>query len=314
MNTRTTYRQIGLLLSACTAGIVLATGTLSAADVEGRRPNVMVFFTDQQRWDSVGCYGQKLPLTPHLDRMAAEGVRFVYAFTSQPVCGPTRSTLQTGNYATQTGCFRNGIPLPTNEKTIAHRFSEAGYEVGYIGKWHLASTDAKPVPVERRGGYKDFWLASDVLEFTSHGYDGHMFDSGGQRRDFPPGRYRVDAQTDWVLEYLRTRSGRKPFFLFVSYIEPHHQNDHKRVEGPTGSREKFADYEVPGDLVGTKGDWRQNYPDYLGCVHSLDENLGRCARGTEKAGDRREHPDLLFQRPRLPFPYPQQRVQAGLPR
>lgn len=284
MNTKTAYRQIGLILSACMASIVLARGTLSAADAKGKRPNVIVFFTDQQRWDSVGCYGQKLPLTPHLDRMAAEGVRFVYAFTSQPVCGPTRSTLQTGKYATQTGCFRNGIPLPTNEKTIAHWFSEAGYEVGYIGKWHLAATDAKPVPVERRGGYKDFWLASDVLEFTSHGYDGHMFDSGGRQRDFPPGRYRVDAQTDWVLEYLRTRSAQKPFFLFVSYIEPHHQNDHNRVEGPTGSREKFGDYEVPGDLVGTKGDWRQNYPDYLGCVHSLDENLGRVRDELKKLG------------------------------
>ena len=136
MNAKTAYRQVGLVLSACLAGIVLAIGALSAADAEGNRPNVIVFFTDQQAWDSVGCYGQKLPVTPHLDRMAAEGVRFVYAFTSQPVCGPTRSTLQTGKYATQTGCFRNGIPLPTSEKTIAHRFSEAGYEVGYIGKWH----------------------------------------------------------------------------------------------------------------------------------------------------------------------------------
>jgi uncharacterized sulfatase len=174
--------------------------------------------------------------------------------------------------------------LPTGEKTIAHWFSEAGYEVGYIGKWHLAATDAGPVPSERRGGYKDFWLASDVLEFTSHGYDGHMFDGQNRRRDFPPGRYRVDAQTDWVLEYLRSRTGQKPFFLFVSYIEPHHQNDHHRVEGPQGSQDKFRDYEVPADLVGTQGDWRKNYPDYLGCVHSLDQNLGRIREELQKLG------------------------------
>ena len=278
--------RCGPRIAACLAGMAFAWAALSAAATaaEGKRPNVIVFFSDQQRWDTVGCYGQELPLTPHLDRMAAEGVRFRYAFTAQPVCGPTRAVLQTGKYATQTGCFRNGIPLPASEKTIAQSFSEAGYEVGYIGKWHLAATDAKPVPPERRGGYKDFWLASDVLEFTSHSYDGHMFDAEGRQRDFPPGRYRVDAQTDWVLEYLRTRTGPKPFFLFISYIEPHHQNDHNRFEGPTGSQEQFGNYKVPGDLVGTKGDWRQNYPDYLGCIHSLDQNLGRVRDELPKLG------------------------------
>ncbi len=248
-------------------------------------PNIIFIFSDQQRWDTVGCYGQELDLTPNLDRMAKEGVRFEHAFTCQPVCGPARACLQTGKWATETGCFRNGIALPLDEVTLAQLLSQRGYEVGYIGKWHLASTkglgDAdidyrtKPVPPERRGGYVDYWLASDVLEVTSHSYDGHMFDGDGNQKDFPPGRYRVDAHTDWVLDYLRTRDGAKPFFLFVSYIEPHHQNDHNRYEGPHGSRERFADYRVPGDLVDTEGDWRENYPDYLGCISSLDENVGR---------------------------------------
>jgi uncharacterized sulfatase len=102
-----------------------------------------------------------------------------------------------------------------------------------------------------------------------------MFDADGTNVAFPPDRYRVDAQTDWVIEYLRTRDGERPFFAFISYIEPHHQNDHNRYEGPRGSRERFANYAVPGDLVGTEGDWRENYPDYLGCINSLDKNLGR---------------------------------------
>lgn len=166
MNTIAAPRRVGWFFVAFMAGTAFALGAVSvaAAVADVNRPNVIVFFSDQQRWDTVGCYGQKLPLTPHLDRMAAEGVRFTYAFTSQPVCGPTRAVLQTGKYATRTGCFRNGIPLPTTERTIAPWFSEAGYEVGYIGKWHLASTNTKPVPPERRGGYKDFWLASDVRE------------------------------------------------------------------------------------------------------------------------------------------------------
>jgi len=247
-------------------------------------PNIVFIFSDQQRWDTVGCYGQELDITPNLDHMAEEGVRFEYAFTCQPVCGPARACLQTGKYATEVGCHTNHRMLPLKEKTIAHYLSENGYEVGYIGKWHLASYGprggkndfrTRPVPPERRGGYKDFWLASDVLEFTSHSYDGHMFDGNMNKREFPPGRYRVDVLTDWVLEYLRTRSDKKPFFLFVSYIEPHHQNDHGHYEGPHGSKERFKEFKVPGDLVGTDGDWREEFPDYLDCVNSLDQNLGR---------------------------------------
>jgi uncharacterized sulfatase len=159
--------------------------------------------------------------------------------------------------------------------------SEAGYDVGYVGKWHLASTSGKfdyqksPVPLERRGGYKDYWVASDVLEFTSHSYDGHMFNAANERVEFPEGRYRVDAVTDWAEDYIRSRDKERPWFLFLSYIEPHHQNDHDRYEGPRGSKERFSDYDVPGDLVDTDGDWQENYPDYLGCVNALDSALGR---------------------------------------
>jgi uncharacterized sulfatase len=264
-------------------------------------PNILFVFSDQQRWDTCGCYGQPLDVTPNLDQMAREGVRFEHAFTPQPVCGPARACLQTGKYATETGCITNDVALPLEEKTLAHYLSGAGYEVGYIGKWHLASnyaTDSFPrpdsaerfdfttraIPPERRGGYKDCWIASDILEFTSHSYDGHMFDTNGNRREFPSGRYRVDAQTDWVLEYLQTRSGDKQFFLFVSYLEPHHQNDHGHYEGPHGSKERFRDFVVPGDLIGTEGDWQQEYPDYLGCINSLDTNLGRMRDVLENLG------------------------------
>jgi len=245
------------------------------------QPNIIVIFSDQQRWDTVGCYGQALPLTPHLDHMAAAGTRFANAFTNQPVCGPTRAVLQTGRYATETGCWRNGIALRPDEDTIARRLSAAGYDTGYIGKWHLASTrlagvednyETAAVPRERRGGYRDHWLAADVLEFTSHGYDGHLFDADLRQVDFTG--YRAHACTSFALDYLRSRDGKKPFFLFLSYIEPHHQNDHNRYEGPVGSRERWQDYAVPGDLTGTQGDWREQYPDYLGCVHAIDEGVG----------------------------------------
>ncbi len=259
-------------------------------------PNILFLFSDQQRYDTVSCYGSPIVenLTPNLDRLAAQGVRFQYAFTPQPVCGPARSCLQTGKYATQTGCFRNQIALKTDEKTIAHYLAQAGYEVGYLGKWHLASTigiegaeynvRTKPIPPQRRGGYKDFWLASDVLEFTSTSYSGHMFDAEGNRREFPKDRYRVDAQTDWLIEYLRNRNTDNPFFMFASYIEPHHQNNSGHFEGPKGAKERFAKYNVPGDLDGREGDWQAEMPDYLGCCKSLDDNVGRIVAELDHLG------------------------------
>ena len=248
------------------------------------RPNILFVFSDQQRWDTLGCYGQPLPVTPNLDRMAAEGVRFERAFSCQPVCGPARATLQTGRYATELGCFTNHRRLPPDARTLAHYLGAAGYETGYVGKWHLASCGpgggpddfcTRPVPPDRRGGYCDFWLASDVLEFTSHAYDGCLFNAAMERVPFPPGRYRADVLTDGAIEFLNGRSGERPFFLFLSYIEPHHQNDHGHYEGPHGSRERFRDFVVPEDLAGTGGNWREEYPDYLGCCASLDANLGR---------------------------------------
>lgn len=285
-----------------TAGVGAAAAALAGraearAPEEGQsvdQPNILFIFSDQQRWDTLGCYGDNmgraLSLSPNLDVMAAEGVRFDRTFTSQPVCGPTRSCLQTGLYATETGCYRNDIALPLNAVTLPRLLRPAGYEVGYIGKWHLASQGkelnqrTKPIPQEYRGGYEDYWLAADVLEFTSHSYDGHMFDGDMNRVDFPEGRYRVDALTDFAVDYLRTRDGKRPFFLFLSYIEPHHQNDHRHFEGPKGSKEKYKDYPVPGDLAGADGDWREEMPDYLGCCNALDGAVGRLRGELEELG------------------------------
>ena len=111
----------------------------NVCSMSGERPNIVVLLSDQQ---TVSCYGSPIypGLTPNLDKMARRGLLFERAFTPQPVCGPTRACLQTGRWATETGCFRNGIALPPGTPTIASLLRKAGYEVGYIGKWHLAST------------------------------------------------------------------------------------------------------------------------------------------------------------------------------
>ena len=257
------------------------------------RYNIIFYFSDQQRWDTCGCYGQPLNITPTLDFLAGQGVKFENAFSPQPVCGPCRALFQTGKYPTETGCFRNNIMLPPGVKTLAEYIEEAGYETAYIGKWHLASTgelEKKPlidhtvtaVPRKYRGGYTGFWRAADVLEFTSHGYDGYVFDEDDNRIDFKG--YRADCINDFALEYLDQYTGEKPFFMTVSQIEPHHQNDHDCYEGPEGSKERFADFVLPHDLEVLKGNAAEEYPDYLGQCASLDENLGRLVDKLKEKG------------------------------
>ena len=123
------------------------------------RQNVLFYFTDQQRWDTCGCYGQKLSVSPRLDAFASDGVLFEQAITCQPVCGPARAVLQTGRWPAQIGCHVNGRELPQDIPTLAKAFRKAGYVTGYCGKWHLASTDGVAdfqrltVPPERRGDF-----------------------------------------------------------------------------------------------------------------------------------------------------------------
>ncbi|UCC40407.1 MAG: sulfatase-like hydrolase/transferase, partial [Candidatus Aminicenantes bacterium] len=244
------------------------------------RPNILFVFTDQQRWDTAGCYGNPMDLTPNLDAIAQRGVLFENAFSCQPVCAPARGCLQTGKYATQHTVWRNGLVLPEHEETLAHDFKGQGYRTGYIGKWHLANTRTEPVPVNMRGGY-EHWEASDVLEFTSHPYDTKVFDVNNQPIKVPG--YRVNAITELVIRFLRQQEN-EPFFLFLSYIEPHHQNDMKRYVAPDGYAEKYADYYVPPDLEGHEGDWKENLPDYYGIVARIDECLGQILGELDRLG------------------------------
>ncbi len=255
--------------------------------------NIIFYFTDQQRWDTCGCFGQPLDITPNLDALAREGVKFDNAFSPQPVCGPCRALFQTGKYPTETGCFRNNIMLPASVKTLGQYMEEAGYETAYIGKWHLASDGEleKPptidhtvtaIPRELRGGYTGFWRAADVLEFTSHGYDGFVFDENDRRVDFKG--YRADCINDMALEFLDGYTGENPFFMTISQIEPHHQNDRKHYEGPEGSKERFRDFILPEDLKALGGNAAEEYPDYLGQCASLDENLGRLVAKLKEKG------------------------------
>ena len=249
------------------------------------KPNIIFYFSDQQRWDTLN-----ENLMPNVWELGENGVIFDNSFTCQPVCGPARACLQTGQYATENQCYWNGIPLEENTVTLADRFNDNGYDTAYIGKWHLASDrypgkgihcEKTAVPKERQGGYK-YWRAADILEFTSHGYDGYVFDEEGNRIDFEG--YRVDRINDFAIEYINNHQGDKPFFMFVSQLEPHHQNDRNTFEGPNDKVEGFRDYPLPPDLTFLDGNYKKEYPDYVAAISSLDENVGKLVACLKEKG------------------------------
>ena len=233
------------------------------------KPNIIVFFTDQQRWDTSGLHGNPLSLMENFDHYAQEGTHLFNSFTCQPVCGPARASLQTGKYATKTGVFRNHITLNKNQKTLAQHLNNEGYETAYIGKWHLGSSD--PVKKNERGGY-NYWLASNLLEFTSDSYDTIIYDKDNKKIKLPG--YRIDAIVDAAIRYINQKR-KKPFFLFISLIEPHHQNHTDDYPPPIGYREKYAGRWAPPDLQTLKGSAHQHLAGYFGMTKRIDEAYGR---------------------------------------
>ncbi len=255
------------------------------------KPNVIVFFTDQQRWDTCGAHGNPLGLTPNYDRVAAGGTHARQAFTCQPLCVPARACFQTGRYATTTGCFRNGLPLPATEKTLAHHFRAGGYTTGYIGKWHLASGPRGPVAKDARGGY-EYWLGANALEMVSDAHDCRVWD-GDEREVKLPG-YRVDALTDAAIRYVGERAREpQPFFLFLSFLEPHHQNHRDDYPAPDGYAEKYAGRWTPPDLIALGGTAPQHLGGYYGMVKRLDEAFGRMLDALQSLG-LRENTIVVF--------------------
>ena len=246
-----------------------------------RRPNILIYISDQFRWDVLSAYGlNPMHLTPNLDAMARRGTRFQSHVTNQPVCAPSRACLFTGQYQNKNGVWRNGLGLQPDAVTLATELRKSGYTANYIGKWHLAPTppgtpntpEARgPVAPEHRGGFDDFWQASNELEWTSHPYEGDLYDTNGKPIHFS-GEYRVDFITGLAKQFLSTV--REPFLLVVSQLEVHHQNDCNCFVAPNGYAERYENPFVPEDLKFFPGDWQKQLPNYYGSVASIDHSIG----------------------------------------
>ncbi|MCD6407515.1 sulfatase-like hydrolase/transferase [bacterium] len=251
--------------------------------MEKEKRNFILIFSDQQRWDTVGVYGNPMDLTPNIDKLAENGVKFEYAFTNQPVCGPARGCLFTGKYATNHGVWKNGYGINPEDKTVASIMKENGYVTGYVGKWHLSphQEGAGAVPEKYRGGFEDFWEVANVPEHTSHPYEGFLYDKDGKEIEFK-GIYRVDFYIERAIEFIK--KAQQPFFLTISYLEPHQQNDWKRMVAPEGYAEKYRNPYVPPDLKFFPGDWFQQLPDYYGAVKRIDECVGKIVEVLQEKG------------------------------
>ena len=160
----------------------------SAAEAGAKKPNIIIYHSDQFRWDFLGANGLNSSThTPNLDALTAEGTNFTHAVTNQPLCAPSRSVMITGCYASQTGVWKNGPGLREDLPTLATELRKAGYTANYIGKWHLSPGSTAEgggpgyVRPEHRGGFLDMWEATNELEITTHPYDGTMWDRDGNR-------------------------------------------------------------------------------------------------------------------------------------
>lgn len=254
-----------------------------------RKPNVVIFFTDQQRWDASSLHGNPLDIMPNFDRLAHRGTHLDHSYTCAPVCGPARACLQTGTYVSTNGAYQNGCGLPEHLPTLAQCFNDAGYHTGYVGKWHLAGEDGHaspqgergPVAAHARGGYQH-WRAVEALEFSVHEYKTILYDELNHPVEMPG--YRSDAMLDEGIRYIHDHK-EEPFFLMMSFIEPHHQNDKDDYPPPDGYRERYAGRWTPPDLAALPsqnpkeqtpgGSAQRHLGGYWGMIKRLDEGLGR---------------------------------------
>lgn len=186
------------------------------------KPNIVFILADQWRAQATAYSGDPNVKTPNLDRLAASSVNFETAVSVIPVCTPYRSALMTGRYPLSTGMFMNNLFLPSEELCMAEIFKEAGYETGYIGKWHLDGHGREEyTPKERRQGF-DYWKA---LECT-HDYNNSSYYANDDTTKRKWEDYDAFAQTKDAQQYISSHAkGDKPFLLVMAYGGPHFPHD-----------------------------------------------------------------------------------------
>ena len=296
------------------AAVVSPLRALSSQSSSGRPPNLLIVFPDQMRAHAMGFMGEDPVITPTLDDFSKESVVFSQAVCNYPVCSPFRGMLMSGKYPHANGVLancntngaENGYELRTEERCWSDILKEKGYNLGYIGKWHLdnpyepyvkCSNNGKDFawnewcPPERRHGF-DFWHAYGT-------YDRHMrplyWDTQSGRNEFRYiDQWGPEHEADLAVDYINNSSGRyrsskSPFVLVVSMNPPHmpyNQLPPKYVEmyGDISLDELCNRPNIPP--AGTRwGDYyRKNIRNYLAMTTGVDEQFGRILGALKENG------------------------------
>jgi arylsulfatase len=197
-----------------------------------RKPNLVLFLPDQQRADTIACYGGAKVHAPNLNKLASESMIFERAYVTHPVCTPSRSSLMTGTWPHTNGCTRNSVPLDRRFRVFPELMEDRDYRAAYIGKWHLGEEG----PIGR--GF-DEWVSTDdparsatALQ-AGHGDYTNFLISCGVAPDKQNGRFSELAISNLPIELSRPKflekhacefiqkHQRDPFILVVGFVEPH---------------------------------------------------------------------------------------------
>lgn len=244
-----------------------------------KKPNVILVFADQWRAQATGYGGDPNVKTPHLDALSRESLNFTLAVSNCPVCSPYRGSLITGQYPLTNGIFVNDVPLNPGAVSLGKVFTEAGYDTGYIGKWHLDGHGRSAyIPPERRQGFA-YWK---TLECT------HDYNHSSYRADNNPEKvfwegYDAAAQTRDALDYIHRDRGDRPFLLVLSWGPPHNPYE----SAPQEFRDLYAPENivlrpnVPESIAEEARQWLAGY--YAHCT-ALDACVGQLRDGLRQTG------------------------------
>ncbi len=245
-----------------------------------KRPNLVFVLTDQWRAQAFGYAGDPNVKTPNLDALAQRSLSFTNTVSVCPVCTPHRAALLTGRYPMTTGMIHNDIYLPREELCMAEILRDAGYDTGYIGKWHLDGHGRDSyIPPERRQGF-DYWK---VLECT-HDYNDSYYYAGDDPTPRKWKGYDAYAQTEDAQRYMREHaSSDKPFFLFIGYGGPHfpHHSAPEELKALYPPEELILRDNVPEDQEARTRNELQGY--YAHCT-ALDRCVGELYATIEQLG------------------------------
>jgi len=228
-----------------------------------RRPRIIFILADDLGYGDVGCYGQQRIRTPHLNRIAAEGLRFTQAYAGSTVCAPSRCCLMTGHHTGHARVRGNQRhPLRPEDLTVAEVLRNAGYATGIFGKWGLGEPDTTGVP--NRQGF-DEWFGYLNQAHAHNYYPDYLWDN--ETKVALDGKtYSHDLFTTRALDFV-TRHAKEPFFLYLAYTIPHANNELGRETGDG--------MEAPSDAPYSNENWPKQQKSHAAMITRMDADIGR---------------------------------------